>query len=123
MQAIFFGIRAANKMPQGRGNMVASTQGTVVQAGAPGNGGNVDPTPGAGRGGAAGNQELPTLVMWHNKDAREQWQQIVQEQQDRNFNYLAEYRSPENKVIQLVTDDLRSVNLTVGDRNAYGLDT
>jgi dipeptidyl aminopeptidase/acylaminoacyl peptidase len=123
MQTIFFGIRAANKMPQGRGSMVASTQSTVVQAGAPGAGGNVDPTPGAGRGNAAGNQDLPTLVMWHARDARLQWNQIVQEQNDKNFNYLTEYRIPENKVIQLVTDDLRTVNVLSGDRNAYGLDT
>jgi dipeptidyl aminopeptidase/acylaminoacyl peptidase len=123
MQTIFFGIRAANKMPQGRGaNMVASNQATVVQAGAPGNGGNVDPTPGTGRGNA-GNQDLPTLVMWHAKDARLQWNQIVQEQADKNFSYLSEYRIPENKVIQLVTDDLRTVNILAGDKNAYGLDT
>jgi dienelactone hydrolase len=122
VQAIFFGIREANKPPQGRGTMVANNQRTVVQAGAPGNGGNVDPTPGAGRGNAAGSPELPTLVMWHSKDSREQWQQIVQEQTDRNFNYLTEYRIPQNKVIQLVTDDLRTVSLMAGDRNAYGLD-
>lgn len=120
MQAVFFGVRAANKAPAGRGSMVASNQPPVVQAGAPGNGGNVDPTPGAGRGAAAG--EDPSLVMWHVKDSRLQWQQIVQEQQDRNFNYLTEYRIPENKVIQLVTDDLRSVSLSAGDKNAYGLD-
>jgi dipeptidyl aminopeptidase/acylaminoacyl peptidase len=124
MQTIFFGIRAANKMPQGRGGMVAGTQGTVVQAGAPGAGGNVDPTPGAGRGAApAANAELPALVMWHSRDSRLQWNQIVQEQNDKNFNYLTEYRIPENKVIQLVTDDLRTVNILAGDKNAYGLDT
>lgn len=122
MQAIFFGVRAANKPPANGRGMAASNNASVVQAGAPGAGGNVDPTPGVGRG-AAPPADDPSLVMWHSKDSRLQWQQIVQEQSDRNFNYLTEYRIPENKVIQLVTDDLRTVNITAGDRNAYGLDT
>ncbi|HET9425115.1 MAG TPA: prolyl oligopeptidase family serine peptidase [Gemmatimonadaceae bacterium] len=123
LQTLFFGVRAANKPPVGGRGMVASNTASVIQAGAPGAGGNVDPTPGAGRGNAAPNADNPSLVLWHSKDSRLQWQQIVQEQNDRNFNYLAQYRIPENKVIQLVTDDLRTVNLATGDRNAYGLDT
>jgi dipeptidyl aminopeptidase/acylaminoacyl peptidase len=124
MQTIFFGVRAANKPPASGRGMVASNQASVVQAGAPGAGGNVDPTPGGGRGAAPGaNADMPSLVMWHSRDSRLQWAQIVQEQSDRNFNYLTQYRIPENKVIQLVTDDLRTVNLTSGDKAAYGIDT
>lgn len=121
MQALFFGVRAANKPPAGGRGMVASTTTSVIQAGAPGAGGNVDPTPGAGRGAAPADD--PSLVMWHAKDSRLAWQQIVQEQADRNFNYLAEYRIPENKVIQLVTEELRSVNIAPGDKAAYGIDS
>jgi len=92
MQTIFFGIRAATKMPQGRGGMVASNQGTVSRPAPRANGGNIGPDPGCRSWWRRGQQDLPTLVMWHAKDSREQWQQIVQEQQDRNFSYLTEYR-------------------------------
>ena len=45
----------------------------------------------------------PSLVLWHGKDPRLQSQQIVQEAQDRAFNYLSEYRIVDNKFVRCPT--------------------
>jgi dipeptidyl aminopeptidase/acylaminoacyl peptidase len=117
LQTVFFGIREANKPPAGRGGMVASANGpSVVQAGAPGAGGTLNMPP------ASSADSNPSLVLWHWKDPRPQPQQIVQESADRAFNYLTEYRFDDNKVIRLVTDDLRNVVLSANDKFAYGTD-
>ena len=116
LQTVFFGIREANKPPVGRG-MVASNNGpSVVQAGAPGAGGTLNMPP------ASSADSNPSLVLWHWKDPRPQPQQIVQETADRAFNYLTEYRFDDNKVIRLVTDDLRNVVISANDKFAYGTD-
>ena len=118
--AVFFGIREAKPKPAP--DVVASRDGAaqrppIVQAGAPGEGGarnqpRVDP-----------DDENPTLVLWHWKDPRLQSQQLVQEQQDRTYSYLAEYRFADNKFVRLSDDALRQVTLLPHDRFAYGVDS
>jgi dipeptidyl aminopeptidase/acylaminoacyl peptidase len=115
LSAVFFGIREGVKQPA-RGQVAAGRG--AVQSGAPGAGGRVNQPP-AGRGGAA--DEI-SLILWHKNDPRLQSQQIVQEQADRNFNYLSQYRYAENRFTQLVSDTLRSVTLMPGERYAYGID-
>ncbi len=76
------------------------------------------------------DEDLPDLVIWHGRDSRLQSQQQVQEQRDKNFSYLAEFRVAEKKFIRLADDDLRSIDaapkgrFAVGqDNRAYELDT
>jgi dipeptidyl aminopeptidase/acylaminoacyl peptidase len=114
---VFFGIRQGIK--PGR----AALNSPLVTPGAPGMGGTINQTA-AGRG-ASGNaaaDSVPSLILWHAKDPRLQSQQIVQEQQDRAFNYLVEYRFDSDKFIRLTDDSLRNVSVTSNDRFAYGTD-
>jgi hypothetical protein len=46
----------------------------------------------------------------------------VQEQADRSFNYLSQYRFAEDRFVQLVADSMRTVTVTPGDKYAYGVD-
>jgi dipeptidyl aminopeptidase/acylaminoacyl peptidase len=121
---VFFGVRQAPKIARTAGTGGRSGE---VATGAPGAGGAGAIAPGArgatAAGGAAGNDSLPSLILWHYKDPRLQSQQIVQEQQDRAFNYLAEYRVADNRFVQLADDSIRSVTVTNGDRFAYGVNT
>jgi dipeptidyl aminopeptidase/acylaminoacyl peptidase len=118
LSSVFVGIRETPRRPQ-----LASGRGaSPIQPGAPGAGGTVNQT--GGRGGAAGGNaaDETSLILWHANDPRLQSQQIVQEQADRSFNYLSAYRFAENRFIRLVTDSLRAVSITPGDRYAYGTD-
>jgi dipeptidyl aminopeptidase/acylaminoacyl peptidase len=75
----------------------------------------------AGAGGT--EDDLPTLVIWHGKgDPRLQAQQQVEENRDKQFNYLAAYRVADQKFLRLATDDLRDVTLTGRERYAFGVD-
>jgi dipeptidyl aminopeptidase/acylaminoacyl peptidase len=76
------------------------------------------------------DEDVPDLVIWHGQDRRLQSQQQVQEQRDKTFSYLAEYRIAEKAFIRLAGDDLRYVivapkqRFAVGqDNRAYELDT
>lgn len=121
VSAVFFGIREKKKAPApgeraGAARDSAGANRSIVQAGAPGAGGTVnqprvDP-----------DDENPSLVIWHAKDPRLQSQQIVQEQSDRSFTYLSEYRFAENKVIRLADDTVRVLNILPRDRYAIGSD-
>jgi dipeptidyl aminopeptidase/acylaminoacyl peptidase len=119
LSTLFFGIKEAKKAPA-NGRVVADGgrgNNSIVQAGAPGAGGTlnqprVTDTP----------DDNPTLILWHGKDPRLQSQQIVQEAQDRAFNYLAEYRINDNKFVRLADETMRSVNVTPHDHYAYGSD-
>lgn len=113
LQTIFFGIKE-KKNPT---LTVASRGNNIVQAGAPGMGGTINQP----RVNEA-QEENPSLILWHAKDPRLQSQQIVQEAQDRAFNYLSEYRLVEDRVVRLSDDALRTVNVIGHDRFAYGLD-
>lgn len=125
MSAVFFGIREGTK-PAVRGGAVTGRGAAPIAAGAPGAGGTGAVPPG-GRGAAAATpapaDSLPTLILWHYKDTRLQSQQIVQEQADRLFNFLAEYRLGEDRFVRLADDSIRSVTVTTGDDYAYGVDT
>src|SRR6202000_760383 len=94
LSSIFFGIREATPRPTAA---VASrgANGNIVQAGAPGEGG----TRNMPRLANDAPDELPSLVLWHHNDPRLQSQQLVQEQQDRAFNYLAEYQIADKKIV------------------------
>ena len=67
---------------------------------------------------AANADEKVDLVLWHWQDGRLQSQQQVQEQRDRNFSYLAEYRLRPKKFIRLADDDVRTV--TVAPKRSLG---
>ncbi len=116
LSAVFFGIRPVN--PRAPATVAQGRANSVVQAGAPGEGGTRNQP-----ANQPGPDDLPSLVLWHNKDARLQSQQLVQESADRNFSYLSEYRFGENKFVRLVDDALRTVNTTGHDHFAYGIDT
>ena len=114
---VFFGIREAKPKAETMANREGAPRTPIVQAGAPGEGGTrnqprVDP-----------EDENPTLVLWHWKDPRLQSQQLVQEQADRTFSYLVEYRIAENKFVRLSDDALRQVTLLPHDHYAYGIDS
>jgi len=115
LSSIFFGIREAKKAGD---RTLAGRGSSVIQAGAPGMGGTINQP----RVNEA-QEENPSLVLWHGKDPRLQSQQIVQEAQDRAFNYLSEYRVADNKFVRLSDDALRTVNLVGHDHFAYGIDT
>ena len=117
LSAVFFGIREGAK-PPASGQVAGGRSGSVIQPGAPGAGGRANQPP-AGR---AGGADEVSLILWHKNDPRLQSQQIVQEQADRNFNYLSQYRFAENRFTRLVFDTLRSVTITPGDKYAYGTD-
>ncbi len=75
------------------------------------------------------DEDIPDLVIWHGQDARLQSEQQVEEQQDRSFSYLAEFRVGNKAFVRLADDDLRYVEpapkgrFAVGqDRRAYELD-
>ncbi len=73
--------------------------------------------------GAANNaDEKVDPVLWHWKDPRLQTEQQVQEQRDRAFSYLAEYRIQPAKFIRLADDELRTVTPAPKDRFAVGTD-
>jgi dipeptidyl aminopeptidase/acylaminoacyl peptidase len=114
LSVVFFGIREKPPAP------VAGRSGAApIQGGAPGMGGNINQA--GGRGGAAADEV--SLILWHKNDPRLQSQQIVQEQADRSFNYLSQYRFNEDRFMQLVSDSMRSVTIAPGDRYAFGTDT
>jgi hypothetical protein len=82
--------------------------------------------PGGGAGGqvAAAPQtdaEVPSLILWHWKDARPQPQQQVQEAQDRAFNYLASFHVASGKVTRLADESMR--NVTVGPKDMWAVGT
>lgn len=60
--------------------------------------------------------EKPTLILWHTKDSRLQSQQLVQEQADKNFSFLATYLPATDKVIQVTDAEVRSGSPTAHDR-------
>jgi dipeptidyl aminopeptidase/acylaminoacyl peptidase len=95
-----------------------------------------EPAEGQGRGGRGGgaqggeetqneagaDEERVNLVLWHWQDKRLQSMQQVQEQRDRSFNYLAVYHVAQNRFVRLADDEVRSVDLTPGDKWALGTD-
>ena len=117
--AVYFGIKDAKKKQPGApvlADAAAANRPSVVQAGAPGAGGTVNQPQ------VSADDENSSLILWHWKDPRLQSQQIVQEQADKSYSYLSEYRIAENKVIRLADDELRTVTIAPKDKFAYGTD-
>jgi len=71
---------------------------------------------------AGGEDELPTLVIWHGRDSRLQSAQQVQESQDRSYSYLASWRLADRRLVRLGSDSVRQVAVAPGDRWAVGND-
>jgi dienelactone hydrolase len=113
LSAVYFGIHEAKKL-----SLLAGRGSSVIQAGAPGMGGTINQP----RVNDA-TEENPSLILWNVKDPRLQSQQIVQEAQDRAFNYLSEYRLADNKFVQLADESLRNVAVAPHDHFAVGTDT
>ena len=83
--------------------------------------------PGAGNTGqvAAAPQteaEVPSLILWHWKDARTQATQQVQENQDRSFAYVAAYHVASNRLVRLTDEKLRTIQLGPKSTWAVGTD-
>jgi dipeptidyl aminopeptidase/acylaminoacyl peptidase len=66
--------------------------------------------------------DQPDMVIWHWKDKRLQPMQQVQENQDKNFSYLAMYRPSEQKFVRLADEDVRAVAATADYKFAVGTD-
>lgn len=116
LDAVYFGLRNAPKPPPKDSGAGTDLQ-SLIKPGAPGMGGTVNQPKTA----AASDEDLPSLILWHWNDPRLQSQQIVQEQQDKRYSYLAEYRLGDNRVIRLANDSLRDVSIAPHDRYAYAL--
>ena len=116
--AVYFGIKDAKKKQPAAPLLAdaAANRPSIVQAGAPGAGGTVN------QPNVPADDDNSSLILWHWKDPRLQSQQIVQEQADKTYSYLSEYRVAENKVIRLADDELRTVTIAPKDRFAYGID-
>ena len=67
--------------------------------------------------------DKPDMLVWHWQDKRIQPMQQVQEQQDRNFSYLAIFWAADRKFVRLADEKLRVVTLTPKDHFAIGRDT
>ncbi len=63
------------------------------------------------------DDERPSLILWHGKDARLQSLQLVQENADKSFSFLATYTPSTQKVVQLTDDVVRTG--TLGGRDAW----
>ncbi len=84
--------------------------------------GNERPAPGGNNTDGPAADERVDLVLWHWLDSRLQSQQEVQENTDRSFSYLAEYRVEPKKFIRLADEDIRSVQVAPKQRWAIGQD-
>jgi dienelactone hydrolase len=112
LDALIFGIHEPRKRdassPEPRDAAAEETEGQGERPPAP------DATPDA--------EDRVDLVLWHWKDSRLQSQQQVQENADRTFSYLAEYRMQPQKFIRLADDEMRTVTLTPKQRYGIGFD-
>ena len=68
------------------------------------------------------DEDIPDLVIWHGLDKRLQSEQQVQEQSDKSYSYLAEYRVAEKTFIRLADDEVRDVAPGPKQRFAVGED-
>jgi dipeptidyl aminopeptidase/acylaminoacyl peptidase len=68
------------------------------------------------------DEDIPDLVIWHGLDSRLQSEQQVQEQRDKTFSYLAEYRIAEKAFVRLADEAVRDVSPAPKGRFAVGED-
>ena len=71
---------------------------------------------------AVADEDRPDLVLWHYKDPRLQSMQQVQEDADKKYSYLSEYRPGDGKFVRLSDDALRQVNVSFDMKNGIGID-
>jgi acetyl esterase/lipase len=110
-EALIFGIAELTKVPRpaGRGNAAAGEGAEGAEAGARGAG----PAPDA--------SERPNLVVWHYKDPRLQSQQQVQQNADRNFNYVTMYRPGDNTMIRIADEEVPDIQISGRGQWAIGV--
>jgi acetyl esterase/lipase len=68
----------------------------------------------------AASEDKVDLVIWNYKDPRLQSQQQVQENQDKSFSFLAEFRPAEKKFIRLADETVRDVTPAPEHKFAVG---
>lgn len=68
------------------------------------------------------DDEKPTLILWHHKDPRLQSMQLVQEQADKGFSFLATYFPASQQVVQLTDDKVRTGVFGGRDGKLLGFD-
>lgn len=68
------------------------------------------------------DDEKPTLILWHHKDPRLQSMQLVQEQADKGFSFLASYFPATQTVVQLADDKVRTGTFGGRDGTMMGFD-
>ncbi|MGE5838018.1 MAG: S9 family peptidase, partial [Acidobacteriota bacterium] len=114
--AITFGIASLTKAPppaggRGRGQGDGETAEGAGGRGAGGTTANADDDT---------NSERPNLMIWHYKDPRLQSMQQVQENADRNLNYVTMYRVQDNKMVRLADEEVPTLTFTGRGRWAIG---
>lgn len=62
------------------------------------------------------DDDRPSLILWHNKDARLQSMQLVQEQADKGFSFMATFLPATQQVVQLTNADVRTGTIAARDR-------
>jgi dipeptidyl aminopeptidase/acylaminoacyl peptidase len=95
LSGVLFGIHNAKKKEDTAGD-TAERPAAAAGAAAPGE--NSTPA-----------QDKVDVVIWNYQDKRLQSQQQIQENQDKNFSYLAIYRPAEKKFIRIADDGMRDV--------------
>jgi acetyl esterase/lipase len=68
------------------------------------------------------DDDRPTLILWHHKDARLQSMQLVQEQADKGFSFMATYLPATQTVVQLTDASVRTATIGVRDDLLLGSD-
>ena len=71
----------------------------------------------------AAADEKPDLVLWHWLDKRLQSQQQVQEEMDKRFSFLSNYRVKDQRFIRLADEEVRDVTAGARSKWAVGSDT
>ena len=74
------------------------------------------------KGEALEDDDKPSLILWHGKDARLQSMQLVQEQADKGFSFMATYLPASDKVVQLTDEVVRTATLGTRDALLLGSD-
>lgn len=77
---------------------------------------------GEGRGRNADEPDKPDMTVWNYKDKRLPPMQQVEENRDKNFNFLCLYRPAEKKFLRLADEDVRQVTATAEFKYGVGVD-
>jgi dipeptidyl aminopeptidase/acylaminoacyl peptidase len=65
------------------------------------------------------DKEKPDLTIWHWQDKRLQSRQQIQETQDKNFSFIANYDISSKKFLQLADSSLK--NVSIAPKQLYGI--